>query len=288
MAKPKKTEEVTTEASAEALNELANLFPQADSFNRTQFPKLVFKSQTQLDDEENVVVKAGTFFLDEPTDEEDEDGKVKWTHNDLGQKIEGHIIYHRKRLQMWDADTEEFYSTPMFDNALETIPLFKSGEFIEQGTPAQLKALYSENKEVDDKKTGEKKMIKVSKLRDAAVLYIIIDGKLTELTIAGSSMWSFKEYLKKTAVPATITEFSSTKEQQGSNKWNKMAFKALRNPTAEEASLALQIGRDLLKGIEDEKAYYAAKRAENATVAFLPTGEAQAQLEAPEGEGDDF
>lgn len=277
--------EIVTEASAEALAELAQAFPQGDSYNRTVFPKLVFKSQTVLDDDENVKIKAGTFFVERPTEEEDENGKVIWDSKELGKSIEAHIIYHRKRLTMWDGGNEVFYSTRLFDESTEVVPLFKKGDFITDGTPSELKSLYSEEKEVVDFKTGEKKMKMISNLRDAKVLYILLDGELVELTIQGSSMWSFMEYLKKTAVPATITGFNSTKEEKGSNKWNKMSFKALRNPTAEEATLAIETGKALLEGIADEKAYYASKRAEQATVAPVTP---VAELPAPETAEEDF
>jgi hypothetical protein len=279
----KATKEVTTQASAEALAALAAMFPQADSYNRTQFPKLVFKSQTKFGDkldkagkpvldedgepEQVVLIKAGTFFIEKQTEEKDEKGKAIWNSEEIGKTLDGHIVFIRKRLQYWDAINEDFISSPMYDNNNEVIPLFKSGEFIAEGTPAELRAMYPEIKEYTDKKTDEKKQKTVSKLKDAKVLYIILNGELVELTIAGSSMWEFESYLKKTAVPACITTFSSTKEEQGATKWNKMSFKVLRDPSAEEATNALEIAQQLLKGIENEKDFYARKRAENAAAA---------------------
>lgn len=277
-----------TEASAEALDQLASMAPQADSYNRTQFPKLVFKSQTVLDDDENVIIKAGTFFVERPTEEEDEDGKVVWDQEEIGKSFEAHIIYNRKRLQYWDTDASEFYTTPMYDSSDETLPLFKAGEFVTDGTPSELKGQYSEQKEVDDRKNpGEKKMITVSKLRDAKVLYVIYKGEILELTIQGTSMYSFMDYAKKVAFPATITAFNSTKEENGSNKWNKISFKASRNPSGEEATSAIEIGKELLQGIEDEKAFYASKRMQAQTTRTIEGGEATEALPAGGEEGDD-
>jgi len=276
----KTTKAVTTAASAEALAELANLFPQADSINRTIFPKLVFKSQTVLNEDEEVVIKAGTFFIERPTEEEDKNNKKVWEKVELGKSLDAHIIYHRKRLQMWDAKAEEFYSTPMFDKGNDIIPLFKAGEFVAEGTPGELKALFPEAKEYVDKKTGETKIRNVSKLRDAKVMYVLVAGELLEFTLQGTSLWSFEDYLKKFAVHACITSLNSTKEENGATKWNKVSFKVARDPNAEETALAISTVRGLLEGIEAEKEFYARKRMETATgavatgaVAALPQGE---------------
>lgn len=283
---------VVTEASTEALAALAAMFPQADVINRVQFPKLVFKSQTVLDeDEETVLVKAGTFFVECPSEEVDEEGKKTWDKVELGKELEGHIILHRKRLQYWDSKANEFTSSPIYDNNTDVIPLFKSGEFVTEGTPAELKKLYPEMKEFENKKTGEKELKEVSKLRDATVLYILVGGELLELTIAGTSRYSWLDYLKSTAVPTVITTINSTPQKQGSTKWNQMTFKAGRTPTADEANLALATLAELQEGIQAEKDFYARKRAESAAGAVaataLPSDNAVPQLEKAKNK-DDF
>jgi len=260
MAKAK-TQEVVTDASAEVLARLAAMFPQGDSYNRTKFPKLVFKSQTVLDADENVVIKAGTFFIERETEEVDEHGKNKWSSEEVGKTLDAHIVYYRKRLQYWDAKEEVFYSTPLYDEETEVMPLFKAGEFVTQGTPAELKASYPKIIEVEDRRTGEKKTKTVSLLRDARVMYALVNGELLELTISGTSMYSFLEYLKKFAPQACITTLNSTKEEAGATKWNKMSFKPLRNPTQDEALLAINTIEELREAIENEKQYYAQKRA---------------------------
>ena len=280
----KKTTAVTTEASADVLAQLTAMFPQGDSYNRTKFPKLVFKSQTVLDDNEEVVIKAGTFFIDRETEEVDEQGKNKWESVEVGKTLDGHIIYYRKRLQYWDAKDEVFFSTPMYDEDTEIIPLFKGGEFVAEGTPAQLKAMYPKVVEYSDKKTGEKKTKTVSHLDDAKVLYVLVNGELLELTIRGSSMWSFNDYLKKFAPQACITTFNSTKEEAGTNKWNKMSFKVLRNPTQEEAVLAVNTIEELRQGIAHEKAYYASKRTAQASASIGAPAQA---LKAGDEEADE-
>jgi len=288
-------------ASQEALDALSAMFPQADSYNRTPQPKIVFKSQDIIGDkldkkgkpvldeddepEQTVVTKAGTFFVDRP---DLEDKKADWSHDKIGMKMEGHIIHVRKRLQMFDGDLEEFYTTPMYDEPTEIIPLFKAGEFVAAGTPAELKALYPTTREYTDHKTGEKKERKGSLLEDAKVLYIVLDGEMLELTLRGSSMYSYREYAKETLVERTVTEFTSEKREKGTNKWNCMLFASSRDLTAEEAVTNLGILKELREAIDEEKEYYAAKRAENAEVAApaVEAANAQVAIEAPKNTSD--
>lgn len=286
----KKNTEVTTEATNEALAELAAMFPQGDTYNRTQLPKLVFKSQTKLDDDDKVIMKAGTFLTERPTDEEDDNGKKKWQSDEIGKELDGHIILYRKRLQMWDQEAEEFTSSPMYDEDHEVIPLFKGGSLVATGTPAELRAMYPELKTYVDKNTGEQKTKTVSKLRDARVIYLLVNGELLELTIQGTSMYSFLDYLKKTAAPTVITTLNSIKKEQGATKWNQITFKALRTPTTDEASLALKTMRELQEGIKAEKEYYAKKRAAEAVSDNAPAIGAADPLAigAPETEDEDF
>ncbi len=285
----KKTETaVTTEASAEALAELAAMFPQGDTYNRTQLPKLVFKSQTKLDDDDKVIVKAGTFFIERPTDDVDENGKKVWSQTELGKELDGNIIMYRKRLQMWDQSAEEFTSSPMYDEEHEVLPLFCGGKLVATGTPAELRAMFPEMKEVTDYKTGEKKIKTVSKLKDARVLYILVDGELLELTIQGTSMYSFLDYLKKTAIPTVITTFNSEKKEQGATKWNQITFKINRTLSADEASLAVNTLSELLDGIKAEKEFYANKRAATAAIEGSSTTEGSTAAALPAGADDDF
>lgn len=289
MAKAKQVEskEVITEASAEALAALAAMFPQDEVINRRQFPKLTFKSQTVLDeDEETILVKAGTFFIERPTEEEDTDGKKVWEKVDLGKELDGHIILHRKKLQYWDADNEEFISSPIFDDNSELVSLFKAGDYITSGTVAELKAAFPEMKKYTDKKTGEEKEYMGSKLKDATVLYVLVNGELLELTIQGTSRKSWLGYLKTTAVPTVITHFTSSPQKVGSTKWNQMEFKANGTPSADQAALGIATLTELLDGIRMEKEYYAKKQM--ARTATPVVTEPVALPEGTEAEDDGF
>lgn len=272
---------VIATASAEALQALDALVPQGDTYNRVQFPKLVFKSQNKFGDkldkdgnpvldadgevEQVQAVKAGSFYIEKPTGETDENGKELWSSELIGKEVKAHIVYHRKRLQMWDADEEVFYSTPIYDDNSELVPLFKQGEFVTEGKPAELQALYPKLQEYTDKKTGEKKTRMGSKLQEASVVYLLVNDELLELTLTGTSMWAFSAYIRKHFFARGITTLNSTKEENGSIKWNKMSFKLEEGLTNDQALLAVQTISELKQGIADEKAFYAKKRAENVT-----------------------
>jgi hypothetical protein len=286
MADDVTTKAVTTEASAEALAALAAMFPQGDTFNRAQFPKLTFTSQAKLDDDgETIKIKAGTYAIEQASDEVDEEGKKVWERTELGKTIEGHIIFQRKRLQYWDADANAFVSSPMYDNDNDVIPLFKAGQFMAEGTPAELKAMFPVTKKYKDKKTGEEKEYQGSLLKDASVLYILIGEKLVELTLTGTSRKSWLSYYKSTSVPTTITELSSSKQEVGATKWNQVELKAVRVPSSEEVSLAAQTIAELTEGIQAEKDFYGRKRAESAAgSASAPALAAESAAALPPGE----
>ena len=279
MAKKTEVDVEVLAASQEALDALSAMYPQADSYHRNAQSKIVFKSkdifgdklnakgEVILDEDEEpeqaLITKAGTFFADRP---DLEDAKADWVKEKLGMKIEGHIIYARRRLQMYDGDTEEMTTSPIFDENTEVLPLFKSGEFVASGTPAELKAMYPTTREYTDK-NGEKKERKGSLLQEAKILYVVVDGELLELTLRGSSMYSYQDYAKTTLVERTVTGFSSEKREKGSNKWNCMMFESARDLTADEAIANVAVLREIVEVFKEEKEFYAAKRAENAEVA---------------------
>lgn len=280
-----KNKAVAKTASQEALDALSQQFPQAESFNRPQFPKLVFNSQTKLDDDDKVIMKAGALAIDTATEEKDEDGKTIFDREEIGQSLEGHIIYHRLRLQMWIEEETTFYSSPMYDSQNDIVPLFAGGDFVKAGTPKELRALYPH--EIEYEKGGEKKTFTTSHLQEVPVLYVLIGEKLVELTITGrTSASQWKKYLKKTAVPQTITKIHSSKQTKGANKWNQMEFEAVRDLTPAEVEVALKYQKDLLEIFTAEKEFYANKRVEES--AALPTGTTAGELPAGEEDGEDW
>lgn len=253
------------------LAELAQSYPQESGVNRLLLPRLTFKSQDVMEGKgksKKVVIEAGTFFTERPTDEKNEEGKNIWDKTELGLEIEGIIVYRRKQLRFYDEPNDVYYSTPIFDDVNEVVPLFKGKEKYATGTTAQLKALFEFVNE--EGKTR-------SKLEDNMVLYIIYADELYQMSLRGSSMYSFRDYEKKASpsVNTVLTVFNSEPQEKGSIQWNQMMFKAVRTINAEEAHLVVEYRDKIKEAIEAEKAYYA--QAQQASEA-LPAGAVMAAL----------
>src|SRR3990167_9990097 len=163
------TKEITTVISEQTLTELKAQFPTDTGFVRAILPRIGMRSQDVTEGkgkETKVVAEAGTFFIDEQTDEE-KDGKKIWAKEELGNSIEGTIIYQRKQLRYYDESTEEYTSSPIYDEDTEIVPLFCNKKEVDRGTPAELKAR-EKYQVVKDGKTK-------SKLEDNKILYMLYD-----------------------------------------------------------------------------------------------------------------
>lgn len=283
----KKTAEVETAvanvATAEMLAELSAAYPQESGVNRLMLPRLTFKSQDVMEGvgkAKKVVVEAGTFFTERPTDEKNEEGKNVWEKQELGLEIEGLIVYRRKQLRYYDEPNDTYYSTPVYDEVDEVIPLFKGKEKHATGTTAQLKKLF----EYVDSESGKTR----SRLEDNVVLYIIYQDELYQMGLRGSSMYSFKDYERKASpsVSAVLTHFSSQPQEKGSISWNQMTFKAVRTITVEEFHAIKETQTKIREAIEAEKAYYASQQQGEVVAAALYEGNATAAA-LPAGDEDD-
>lgn len=276
----KKTTEVAAPLNDEALALLRSMYPQEEGYTRLMLPRLSFKAQDVMEGtgkNKKVVIAAGTFFLEHQTDETDENGKKVWEKLELGDTVDGIIIYKRKQLRMYDEATEEYSSTPIFDTNEDIVPLFCAKKEVARGTAAQLKAMY-EYEYTDDKGNAKKK----SKLQDNTILYVLVEGELYQLNLHGSSMWSFNDYSKSVLVASVMTTFNSEYNKNGSIEWNKMIFKAKRQITAEELEMVVSNIKAIKDAVDGEKAYFAGLL----TSAGVPQEEALA-IAAPEDK-DDF
>ncbi len=259
-------------ADAQALAAFAAQFPQESGFTRLMLPRLTFKSQDVMEGKgknKTVVVEAGTFFTERPTDEKDENGKALWDKQELGLDIEGFIVYKRKQLRYYDEATEMFYSTPIYDDSNAVLPLFEGGRKVATGTPAELKKAYEFT-------TPEGKLR--SKLEDNVVLYIVYEGELYQLSLRGSSMYSFLDFARKVAISpsAHLIHFSSTAQEKGSIEWNQMTFTPVRPINADEMTTMQGYIDSIKDAIDAEREFYA-QAAQDATVtaavvAALPEG----------------
>lgn len=247
----KKNTALATLPSEQALAELKSQFPAEQGFIRNLLPRLSMNSQDKFEGKgkaAKLVKEAGIFVIERQTEEEDEDtGRKIWSKDEIGDKVEGTIIYQRKQLRMYDEKTEQYTSSPVYDSEDQVIPLFCNKVEVARGTPAELKALYEYEEE------GKKK----SSLEDNRVLYFLKDEEVFQLSLRGSSMYSWMSYARSTLPPSVLTELFSEPMEKGQIKWSKMTFKTVRPLNADEAQgISLRIA-EIKDGIDRERAFYA-------------------------------
>lgn len=240
--------QVSTVLSDEQRALLGQLTPQEQGFTRISLPRLGMYSQDKFEGKGKsavLVKEAGMFYIELPP--ETKDGE--WSKREIGTEMEGIILYHRKQLSYYDEATQKYTSSPVYDTDTDVVPLFYDKKEIERGTPAELKAKYA----YTDPKDGKVK----SNLKDIRVLYVLKDGQVWQLSVQGSSMWSFSKYAKSCLVSSVLTKFSSTSEENGAIAWNQMSFDAVREITPEEASVVIDNLQKITTAIADEKSYFA-------------------------------
>ena len=254
---------------------LGQLTPQEQGYTRISLPRLGMYSQDKFEGKGKsavLVKEAGMFYTEVPPTEKD----GEWTKQELGTQMEGIVLYHRKQLSYYDNATEKYTSSPIYDMPEDVIPLFLDGKEVQRGTPAELKAKYA----YTDPDDGKVK----SKLEDMRVLYILKDGQVYQMSLRGSSMWSFSKYAKSCLVSSVLTKFNSEAKENGSIAWNQMTFDALREITPEEASVVIDNLQKITTSIAEEKAYFASLAQNKAS---LTNAIAEEHAALPQGKGVD-
>lgn len=251
-----KTKAVSTQVSEESLAMLRESYPVEPAANRILLPQIRMASQDKTKESGagknkkiEVLVAAGTFAIEAPTDKEDEDtGKKIWERTELGDSFEGIILYQRKQLRMFEDET--YTTSPVYDTDEEVIPLWCDKQEVARGTPSKLKAKY----QFKDPRTGKVK----SKLEDNRVLYVknVADGKVYQLTLRGTSMYAFFTYGRKVLVPSVVTKFGSEPKENGAISWNQMTFKAERKLNQKEIDEVIEEVAAIRATIAAEKAQY--------------------------------
>lgn len=255
---------------------LGQLTPQEQGYTRISLPRLGMYSQDKFEGKGKsavLVKEAGMFYTEVPPTEKD----GEWTKQELGTQMEGIVLYHRKQLSYYDNATEKYTSSPIYDMPEDVIPLFLDGKEVQRGTPAELKAKYA----YTDPDDGKVK----SKLEDMRVLYILKDGQVYQMSLRGSSMWSFSKYAKSCLVSSVLTRFCSESKENGSIAWNQMTFDALREITPEEASVVIDNLQKITTSIAEEKAYFASLAQNKAS---LTNAIAEEHAALPQGKGVDL
>ena len=276
------TTEIQTTLTAEQKALLGQLTPQEQGFTRIQLPRLGMYSQDKFEGKGKgavLVKEAGMFYTELEQSSTDEEGKVtkEWVKSEIGQTMEGIVLYHRKQLSYYDKTTEKYTSSPIYDTPEDVVPLFMDGKEVQRGTPAELKAKYA----YTDPDDGKVK----SKLEDMRVLYILKDDQVYQMTIRGSSMWAFSKYAKSCLVSSVLTRFNSEAKENSSIAWNQMTFDAVREITPEEANTVIDNLQKITISIADEKAYFASL-AQSKTAMTNAVAEENATL--PQGKGVDL
>ena len=248
-----KTKAITVAPTEQELAELKSMFPVVDGFTRISLPRISFISQDQTEGKGKamkVVAEAGTFLTEKEGNEVDEDDKKIWEKEEIGTSFDGIIVFQRKQLKMYDANTETFTSSPIYDNDEDVIPLFSNKAEIDRGTPKDLKKKYEF---IDD--NGKTK----SKLEDNRILYILYKDELYQLNLRGSSMYAYMTFAKKYQPNTILTTFDSEAKEKGSIAWNQITYEKSRDLTGEEVARVIEVTRDLKYGIDSEKAFYASQ-----------------------------
>ena len=246
------SKELTTEISKDLLAEAAGNMPTDSSYQRIILPRIGMFTQDQEEGKGKskvVTAEAGTYYIDQESDELNDEGKKVWTKTELGPEIEATVIYHRKKLSYWDSAAQEFTSSPIYDEDTDVIPLFKTRKEIARGTPKELKKDYM----YVDPRDGKNK----SKLQDMTVLYILYQGNIYQCEIKGTSMWAFKSYSRTCVPPVVMTRFTSEYKENGSINWNQMKFTTLRKLTEEELVEVVNLQKMIKSSIKAEKDYFA-------------------------------
>jgi hypothetical protein len=245
-------------ADQETLALLQESYPVEQTTNRIQLPRLGMYSQDKTEESKNpktgkkeikILAEAGTFYTENQTDEEDENGKRIWAKTDIGTSIEGVILYQRKQLSYYDEATEEYTSSPVYDTDEEIVPLWCNKKEIARGTPKELKAMYEY---VADGKTK-------SKLKDNRILYVEYNGEVYQMNLHGSSMYSFLTYSRSLLAPSVVTAMSSEAKEKGTIAWNQMSFSPVRKLTQQEAMDVLAKVQDIRMTVAMEKDQYVKK-----------------------------
>lgn len=236
--------ELATQPSSEALEALRAQFPQEEGFERTIFPRLGFKSQDVMEGKGKnmkVVVEAGTFFDERPTDEiNEETGNNVWGKTEIGKELEGVVIYRRRQLSMYE--NEEYTSSPIYETKEDIVPIFCNKKEIARGTEEELKKKYD--------------------LKNNVILYVVRDinaeePEVMQLNLRGTSMYAYNDYARKNIVPSLLTAFGSEECEKGSTQWNKITYTPVRNLSADEVNTVLSLITDIRGGIAAQQEYFA-------------------------------
>lgn len=256
----KDKQEITTVADASLLAQLAEAYPQEEGSKNILLPRIGLVSQDKTEESGSgknkkitVISAAGDFYINRKTDELNEEGKNIWIKEDIGTEFKGIVFFKRHQLRMYDENTEEYTTSPVFDSLEEEVPLFCNKKEVAKGKPAELKSRY-----MYTDKSGKER----SALEDNRILYILYKGEAYQIELRGSSMFSLLTYERSVAIPTVVTQFSSEAMEKGDISWNKMTFKAVRKLTDAEAKEISGHQIDTMQMIKQSKGAFSKQKSE--------------------------
>lgn len=246
--------ELVTTASEDQLAQLKAMYPQEDTYQKIQVPRLgmlakdvVEESGTGKSKTLTVVNAAGEFYIEHETT--NEAGERVWLKSFIeGDSIDVLVCYNRKQLSMWDDGLGVYTNSPIYDSADDILPLWEGGKEIARGTPAELQARYP---------SLTQKGKPSSKLKEVKILYVLYEGEPYQVNLSQSSKWEFLDYSKRLNPATVVTTIGSVEETNGSNTYRKMTFTSKGTLNAEQAEKVIGMADMIRSSIEAEKAYYA-------------------------------
>jgi len=215
---------MTKKITEEQLAILNDAFPVASESSRPSYPRFGMLSKditevsgTGKNKKVEVLQAAGSFYTEKDEGEVNEEtGKKVWTKSFIdGETVDVIITFHRRQLRMYDSSLEKFYSTPVYDNASQVLPLYLDKQVVMKGTQAELQAKFP---------TLTLKGKPSSKLKEETILYVIYEGEMYQMNLSQSSKWSFKDYSRNINPSACITNLGSVEDTFGDNTFSKVTF----------------------------------------------------------------
>lgn len=241
---------VINQEQIDALNEA---FPVTGESNRVSLPRFGMLSKditevsgTGKNKKVNIIQSAGSFYTEKDEGEVDpETGKKVWTKNFIdGETVDVIIAFHRRQLRMYDASLEKFYSTPVFDNATQVLPLYLDKQVVMRGTQLELQAKFP-HRTLKGKPS--------SKLKEETILYVVYEGEMYQMNLSQSSKWTFKDYARQGNPSLTITTLGSIEDTFGDNTFSKVTFTKGRMISSEEFEIVSE-GQNALKETVEQDA----------------------------------
>lgn len=243
---------MTKKITEEQLAILNDSFPVASESSRPSYPRfgmlakdIVEVTGSGKNKKVTVLQAAGSFYTEKDEGEIDEEtGKKKWTKTFIeGETVDVIIAFHRRQLRMFDSSLEKFYSTPIYDNKDQVLPLYLDKQIVMKGTQADLQSKFP---------TLTQKGKPSSKLKEETILYVIYECEMYQMNLSQSSKWTFKDYARNINPSSVMTTLGSVEETFGDNTFSKVTFAKGRLIDGDEFETVIENQAELKETVESD------------------------------------